>query len=96
MLHCLEAPEHDRPHDPELVERLVRRATSPAIRCPSCRWHHDGKKHWGCEVCGAIFDTFVTGAACPSCPQSWTYTQCPQCDSLALHEDWYERESLGA
>jgi hypothetical protein len=93
MLRCLEPPKPARPVDPELIARLARRTGRPRIRCPRCLWEHDGKKHWACEDCGEIFDTFVTGAACPSCPNSWKLTQCPKCDALSPHDDWYERES---
>jgi hypothetical protein len=93
MLRCLEPSKADRPLDPELVRRLQQGAGGARIRCPSCRWQHDGREHWACEACGDVFDTFVTGASCPSCPQSWTFTQCPKCDALSPHEDWYERQA---
>jgi hypothetical protein len=76
----------------EPERRQALRRQPPRIRCPRCQWQHDGEPHWICDACAAVFDTFLTGAACPSCPQCWTFTQCPRCDELSPHDDWYVRE----
>lgn len=62
------------------------------VRCPACAWEPDGKKYWGCEKCHAIFDTFVTHAHCPKCPNSWTWTECISCHVRSDHEAWYVEE----
>ena len=59
------------------------------IRCPLCTWEPDGRDYWGCEMCGAIFDTFVTRAHCPECPNSWRETVCIRCHQMSSHDEWY-------
>jgi DNA-directed RNA polymerase subunit RPC12/RpoP len=60
------------------------------IRCPICGWLPDGKPYWGCEKCFAQFDTFKTHAHCPTCGNSWTFTQCIACGTQSPHDEWYE------
>ncbi|MEM9695327.1 MAG: hypothetical protein AAGA56_22480 [Myxococcota bacterium] len=82
--------ETDEPTIRERDEDAIR--TPLRIRCPRCDWHHDGRAYWGCELCGAIFDTFVTRARCPrtvTCGNAWDFTWCPACDRRSPHEAWY-------
>lgn len=65
------------------------------IRCPACRWEPDGRPHWQCELCFAVFDTFETQASCPACPNRWRETQCPKCGETSDHEDWYAADDEG-
>ena len=62
------------------------------VRCPLCAWEPDGGKHWQCDKCFVIFDTFRTRAHCPKCPQSWKETQCIACQEMSDHELWYVDE----
>jgi len=66
----------------------------PRIRCPRCAWEHDWRPHWGCELCDAVFDTFVTRACCPdpTCGNTWRLTWCPSCHQPSPHADWYVTE----
>ena len=74
--------------------RPDRKAEPPArVRCPLCGWRHDGKPHWGCDACFAVFDTFLTRATCPNCGKTWRETQCPSCHRLSPHLDWYVRDN---
>ncbi len=63
------------------------------IRCPRCNWEHDGGVYWHCS-CGTYWDTFSTGARCPSFGKVWEDTQCPDapggCREWSPHLDWYE------
>jgi rubrerythrin len=81
------APEHETP-----TRQARGSEKKPKIRCPECKWQPDGKKYWGCEKCSAVFDTFVTRAHCPRCPNSWTFTQCIRCGVKSDHEAWYAEE----
>ena|SRR5688500_9340100 len=76
-------------------EKPVDDAGRVKIRCPLCAWKHDWKAHWGCELCGAVFDTFRTRAHCPdpTCGNSWKLTWCPKCHRPSPHEDWYVHEN---
>jgi len=77
----------------EVLDRSRRRRER--IRCPRCAWEPDGEAYWGCELCGAVFDTFATRARCPECPNRWTHTWCPGCGRMSRHEDWYVEEDEG-
>ncbi|MBA2762226.1 MAG: hypothetical protein H0U39_09775 [Segetibacter sp.] len=63
------------------------------ICCPKCKWEPDGKPYWQC-TCGTVWDTFSTGARCPSCGIVWKDTQCiieaGGCNKSSPHLDWYE------
>lgn len=63
------------------------------ICCPKCRWEPDGQPYWQCS-CGTIWDTFSTGARCPSCGKVYERTQCIEhaggCKAYSPHLDWYE------
>jgi hypothetical protein len=63
------------------------------ICCPKCKWEPDGKPYWECS-CGNVWDTFSTGARCPSCGRVHKLTQCVSeaggCDKSSPHLDWYE------
>ena len=65
------------------------------IRCPLCKWNHDWRPHWMCELCDAVFDTFLTRAHCPdpTCGNSWELTWCPTCHQPSPHEDWWVKIS---
>lgn len=62
------------------------------IACPRCHWEPDGGAYWQCS-CGHVWDTFQTGAKCPSCGKQWKYTECPDfaggCGGSSPHIDWY-------
>jgi hypothetical protein len=58
------------------------------IKCPKCDWQPDGVDHWSC-TCMHIWNTFDTRGVCPNCQHKWEETQCPECDEMSPHEDWY-------
>jgi hypothetical protein len=97
MMHRLREKERK---DDSTTEKDRSREPAPGdvghvrIRCPLCGWKHDGRAHWGCELCGSIFDTFETGARCPeaTCGNSWHLTWCPSCGDPSPHEEWYVEE----
>jgi hypothetical protein len=61
------------------------------IRCPKCQWQ-PGKGHtWICSPgCGHAWNTFDTHGLCPGCQKQWLETECPRCNIMSLHDDWYE------
>jgi len=65
---------------------------SVEILCPKCDWKPDGQAWWIC-TCGHQWNTFETGARCPSCKTQWDVTQCPTdgggCGVKSPHLDWY-------
>lgn len=64
--------------------------SGPRIRCPLCGWKPGKPDRWLCSWCGYWWNTFDTGAICPSCLYRWTRTQCLACHRWSPHSDWYE------
>ena len=63
------------------------------IQCPKCKWEPDGQPYWQC-TCGVSWDTFATGARCPSCGKGLgRYTMRTDTQVVASkwspHLDWY-------
>ena len=47
--------------------------------CPTCNTAPPVGAFWRCAQCGQSFDTFHTGAVCPSCRSQFPATQCLDC-----------------
>ncbi len=47
--------------------------------CPTCNSAPPVGQYWRCHQCGQAFDTFETGAVCPSCRSQFPATQCLDC-----------------
>lgn len=71
--------------------RLFRSPYLRTVSCPECGWVPVGIAWWRCEDCGESFDTFETGARCPSCKRTWEHTQCPACMARSSHQRWWRR-----
>jgi hypothetical protein len=39
--------------------------------------------------CGTVWHTFWTGGVWPGCGHQWRDTQCPACQVLSPHREWY-------
>jgi len=63
-------------------------------KCPECNWVPTVEKDWECHKCGAIFNTFKTGAICPSCGVIYKKTQCPECDGCFPYEEWFDDDDF--
>ncbi|HEV2401570.1 MAG TPA: site-2 protease family protein [Candidatus Sulfotelmatobacter sp.] len=54
--------------------------------CPTCNTAPPLGPFWKCSQCGEAFDTFETGAVCPSCRTQFPATRCLDCGRQhALH-----------
>lgn len=63
---------------------------NPQIYCPKCEYRPRFEDRWQCfPTCGASWHTFWTGGVCPSCAYRWPITQCPACNELSPHRQWY-------
>jgi DNA-directed RNA polymerase subunit RPC12/RpoP len=67
------------------LAKLPRR---PGFACPSCRSAPLVGTYWGCGACGAAFDAFETGAACPSCGARFGTTRCADCGRESPMREW--------
>lgn len=75
---------------------LVRREKLPrhaGFACPSCGAAPLTGPRWRCGQCGTAFDTFATGAVCPSCSTRFTTTQCMDCGAQSPPDWWAGRGS---
>ena len=64
------------------AQSLLRMAKLPrrnGYTCPTCNIAPPVGEYWRCSQCGHSFDTFETGAVCPSCRSQFPATQCLDC-----------------
>ena len=75
------------------IDKLPRRA---GFSCPTCNSAPPAGEYWKCSQCGQAFDTFQTGAVCPSCRTQFPTTRCLDCGRQhALHE-WASGTLVGS
>jgi Zn-dependent protease len=67
------------------MEKVPRRE---GYACPSCGAKPPAGPHWHCPKCRQSFDTFETGAACPSCQSQFANTMCMDCQKTSPIRDW--------
>ena len=67
------------------------RAGRPDVACPGCGYVPTAGDRWMCapDGCGALWDTFETGARCPDCGAKFVWTACPGCHRAFRHQSWY-------
>jgi Zn-dependent protease len=56
--------------------------------CPACKIAPPVGTYWKCTTCGGEFDTFQTGAVCPSCRTQFPTTRCLDCGRLHPMHEW--------
>jgi len=66
-------------------EKLPRRKE---FTCPNCRTAPLIGDRWKCAQCGQLFDTFLTGAVCPSCGARYPTTRCGDCGAFHSINEW--------
>ncbi len=76
------------------AQRREQARASAAQCCPSCQWVPLETDRWAC-TCGHRWNTFDTGARCPSCDKHWKTTTCLSCKATSPHDDWYVDETRG-
>lgn len=64
---------------------------SGSISCPHCGWVPSPMSRWICapDGCGTVWNTFETGARCPTCDAQFSFTVCLQCERASPHRAWY-------
>jgi Zn-dependent protease len=67
------------------IARLPRRH---GFACPSCGTPPPVGPFWGCGRCRTRFDTFETGAVCPTCGAAFAATRCVDCGTLRPMNQW--------
>ena len=87
-MNCWQGFQHAR-----ALSRLARLPRRPGFSCPSCRSAPPLGALWSCGRCGAPFDTFETGARCPSCGAVFGETRCADCGRSSPIGEWLRRGS---
>ncbi len=65
----------------------------PGFACPACGAAPLIGPRWRCGQCGTAFDTFATGAVCPTCATRFTTTQCMDCGEQNPPDWWSGRRA---
>jgi Zn-dependent protease len=76
------------------AQDLLKMAKLPrrdGFQCPSCNTAPPVGEYWKCSNCGQSFDTFQTGAVCPSCRTQFPSTRCLDCGHLHPMHEWMSR-----
>ena len=67
------------------IEKLPRRE---GFACPNCGAKPPVGALWRCAECKQTFDTFETGAVCPSCGSHFPNTMCGDCQQTHPISEW--------
>lgn len=59
--------------------RIAKIPRRDGFACPRCNSKPPLGAFWKCNNCQQAFDTFQTGALCPTCSTRFTVTRCPDC-----------------
>ena len=73
------------------AQDLLKMAKLPrrhGFSCPACHTAPPVGNYWKCANCGQEFDTFQTGAVCPSCRTQFPTTRCLDCGRLHPLSEW--------
>jgi Zn-dependent protease len=82
-MNCWQGFQHSR-----ALSRLASLPRRNGFACPSCRSAPPLGALWACGRCGAPFDTFETGATCPSCGAVFGETRCADCGRSSPIGEW--------
>ena len=82
-MNCWRGFQHAR-----ALARLARLPRRPGFSCPSCRSAPLLGAVWTCGQCGEPFDTFETGATCPSCRAVFGEALCADCGRSSPIGEW--------
>lgn len=74
LLNCWGGFQHAR-----VLLRMAKLPRRAAYSCPTCTSAPPLGAYWKCSQCGQAFDTFETGAVCPSCRTQFPATRCLDC-----------------
>jgi Zn-dependent protease len=81
--NCWQGFQHSR-----ALSRLASLPRRSGFSCPSCRSAPPLGALWACGRCGVPFDTFETGARCPSCGTVFGETRCADCGRSNPIGEW--------
>ena len=88
-MNCWQGFQHSR-----ALSRLARLPRRTGYSCPSCRSAPLLGALWSCGRCGEPFDTFETGAVCPSCRATFGEARCADCGRSSPFGEWRGRRPI--
>lgn len=83
LMNCWGGLQHAR-----ALLKLAKLPRRVGFACPTCHSAPPLGNYWKCSQCGQPFDTFATGAACPSCGTRFAETKCLDCGRLHPMAEW--------
>jgi Zn-dependent protease len=83
LLNCWGGLRHAR-----ALLRIAKMPRRDGFLCPTCKNKPPLGTLWKCPQCNQAFDTFQSGAVCPSCATRFPVTQCLDCGGARPMEEW--------
>lgn len=83
LLNCWGGLKHAR-----ALSRIAKLPRRDGFSCPACGDKPPLGALWKCTQCGQPFDTFQSGATCPTCATRFPATQCFNCGAMRPLSDW--------
>lgn len=83
LMNCWGGFQHAR-----VLLRMAKLPRRQGYSCPTCNTAPPLGAYWKCSQCGQAFDTFETGATCPSCRTQFPATRCLDCGRQHPLHEW--------
>jgi Zn-dependent protease len=83
LLNCWAGLKHAR-----ALLKIAKLPRRNGFVCPRCKASPPIGNFWKCSQCQQPFDTFQTGATCPSCSARFPVTRCVDCGGSHPMSEW--------
>jgi Zn-dependent protease len=83
LMNCWGGLQHARG-----LLQLAKFPRRDGFKCPNCHTAPPLGTFWKCGQCGQAFDTFQSGASCPSCRAQYAETKCLDCGKAYPMHAW--------
>jgi Zn-dependent protease len=83
LLNCWGGLKHAR-----ALSKIAKLPRRDGFACPRCKTAPPIGNFWKCSQCQQPFDTFQTGAMCPTCGARFPVTKCIDCGAVHPISEW--------
>jgi Zn-dependent protease len=83
LLNCWAGLKHAR-----ALLKIAKMPRREGFACPQCKAAPPVGNLWRCGQCQTAFDTFQTGATCPTCGARFGVTKCVDCGAVHPMSEW--------
>jgi Zn-dependent protease len=83
LLNCWGGLKHAR-----ALSKIAKLPRRQGFACPRCQAAPPIGRFWRCGQCQQPFDTFETGATCPTCGARFGVTKCLDCGGVHPMQEW--------